>query len=642
MESIFITAQLDHAHHAAGATRRASSLGDSNLRYAALRSVIITAVCALGWLTINLPAATAGTLAVVSCKDPVTDAAEPTDGWTAGWTGTAFTYAGNLNECAQGSALKSYVGAEVNQQGSTGPDWEYAPPEGDEVVGGEISAAFSIPGGAVSPYTGAAGITAPKLLFDGADLLEGTYSPAGGVAGSYEGVYRLAGHTGGHIWMYAFCEPAEATCPGNQSNSWYWALAEMRWADILLANDATPTAAGFSGAIATTTGPVSGTESLTFTAKEEGAGAPGIYTVKATLDGQSIYDATPNNNGGSCQALGANRFPGIYEFASPHPCPTNVSAVIPLNTTVVKDGSHELVVTVTDAAGNDSIVYTKQILTDNAPVALSEPLVTGSAQVDSALTGIPASFNAPEGTGSVSAISSQWLRCSNAAATQCAAIPGATTNTYVPNSSDIGYYIVYACTASDRDGTMTAHSQPTVAVTEPNKEVAGYGGQSNPVGQPGSSTSVGGSGGAGGSGGIGGLNVNLTSQNDELGNEKEPWKITLHASKVRVRRGGTVTFEGVVSTTPRPSSGKLVGLRARSVLTRKNHHRRKHTTYGKWVTFYFAYTNAAGQYKTTHTFKLRGTNVYQLQAIAPKEALYRNPTGVSSMVTVTERQLHRR
>lgn len=589
-----------------------------------LAAISIAAVFAV--LTLSSQAH-AGTLAVISCKDPATNAAEPTDNWSATWTGTPLSYAGNLNECAQGSNLKSYVGAQPNQPSSTGPAWEYTPPEGDEITGGEISAAFSIPGGS-NNFTGAAGITAPKLLFDGADLLEGTYSPAGGVPGSYEGVYKLAGHTGGKIWMYAFCEPPSSTCPANDSNSWYWALAEMRWSDIQLANNATPDGTAFSGPVANSTSALTGTENLTFNAKDEGTGAPGVYIVKATLDGQSVYDATPDSNSGSCQALPDHRFAGIYEFSSPHPCKTSESVSIPIDTAAVKDGAHELVVSVIDAAGDESIVYTRQLSTDNAPVIEGEPSVSGSAKVGATLTGTPARFQAPEGAGALSAITGQWLRCTDAAGAHCTTIAGATSATYTPATADVGYYLLYASSASDHDGTTTTDSQPTVAVTEAAGEVAGYGSQSNPAG------GSGGAGAGGASSAASGLTINLTTTSGPLGSNS-PWKITLKAQPSTVRRGEQIVLTGKISTNPRPAHGNKVYLRARAVeTTGKGRH--SHTIYGAWVTFAATQTNSHGEYKVKHKMRRGGSHTYQFIAVAPEESGYNNTAGVSAGVTIHE------
>lgn len=605
---------------------------------ARLLALAATAMLIIGW---QAASADAGTFAVVACKDPATNAAEPTTNWTATWTGTPLPYAGNLDECAQEGNLKSYVGAEINQPSSTGPAWEYSPPEGDEITGGEISAAFSIPGGS-NNLTGAAGIAAPKLLFDGADLLEG--SPAGGVPGSYEGVYKLTGHTGGHIWMYAFCEPPNSTCLANDSNSWYWAMAEMRWADVLLANDAVPNGTAFSGPLATSTGALSGTQNLTFTAKDEGTGAPGVYLIQATLDGRSVYDSTPGTNGGSCQALSEHRFTGIYEFSSPHPCKTSESVSIPIDTAAVTDGSHELAVSVIDAAGDESIVYTRQITTNNAPVVQSAPTIAGSAQVGSALTGTPGRFTAPEGAGTLTTITGQWLRCTDATAEHCTAIPGATSSTYSPASADRGYYLTYASSASDHDGTTTTNSQPTVAVTEAANGVAGYGSQGNPAAGPGGpgGTGAGGAGGAGGSE-LSGLTINLTTSNGPLGSNT-PWKISLKANRTTVRRGEKIIFTGTVArptpTTPRPADGNKFYLRARVVATRwtgKGRKRRKHTVYGKWVTFVATHTNSSGQYKVEHKMRLGGSHAYQFVAVAPQETGYRNTVGISAAVIIHER-----
>lgn len=581
----------------------------------------------------------AGTLGVVSCKDPATNAPEPTEGWAGSWSATAFPYAGNVNECAKGSSLQSYVGAELEQPGSSGPAWVYTAPEGDEMIGGELSAAFAIPGGYSSPYTGAAGISAPGLQFDAAHLLAGTFSPAGGVPGKYEGVYSLHEHGGGQIWMYAFCEPVGSNCPTNGSREWFWALAEMRWADILLDSNAVPNGTAFSGPIATSNTALTGTQNLTFNAKDEGTGAPGVYLVKATLDQIDAYNATPDTNSGACQALTDHRFAGVYEFSSAHPCKASESVSIPINTMAVADGTHELVVSVIDAAGDESIVYTRQLTTNNAPIVVSEPSVSGSAKVGATLTGTPGRFQAPEGAGALSAITGQWLRCTDPAGAHCTAIPGATSTTYAPASADSGYYVLYSSAASDHDGTTTADSQPTVAVTEAANTVSGYGSQGNPAGGSGG-TGGSGAGGTGGSG-LGGLTINLNTPNGLLGSEA-PWTITLKAKPTTVRRGQKIIFTGTVLSptpaTPRPPHGNKVYLRARTVTTRwtGKHHHHKQITYGPWSTFTTTKTNSNGQYEVKHRMKYGGTHAYQFVAIAPEESDYNNKLGVSAAVIVHE------
>jgi hypothetical protein len=106
-----------------------------------------------------------------------------------------------------------------------------------------------------------------------------------------------------------------------------------------------------------------------------------------------------------------------------------------------------------------------------------------------------------------------------------------------------------------------------------------------------------------------------------------------------VRQHTKVRLTGLVSSTPRPSEGKLVFLQARSVGSRwKGHGRARHrvSVFGKWLTFQEFRAKASGTFSSTYTFKLGGRHAYQFQAVAPAEGQYRNPTGTSLPVLVTE------
>lgn len=318
--------------------------------------------------------ATAGTLAVVSCKTAAGSPA-PTEGWEVGWTGTPFAFAGNNNECVSGGPLVSYIGDQEPQPGSSGPVWQYTPPTGYKIVGGFVTASFTVPGGGGN-YGGAAGLLGPKLLFDGADVIGGTNG------GNAEATYSLAGHTGGDLWIYAFCEPPGSTCPAGDSNAWYWALAYINSATIELNDANTPQASNFSGSLLN--GTASGTAHLDFAASEAAPG-PGIYSVTVDVDGKALYAATPDGNGGRCVSVGHDSN-GIAEFLYPQPCPLTEQVDLPIDTTGLADGRHDLQVTITDAAGVTAVVYDGTITTANRTTVsalLNSPLAT------STLTGQP-------------------------------------------------------------------------------------------------------------------------------------------------------------------------------------------------------------------------------------------------------------
>jgi len=316
---------------------------------------VLLALGVLGALVMASSAA-AGTIAVVSCKTSA-GAPAPTEGWEEGWTASPFPDAGDGDECASGGPLSAYVGDGEAQPGSSGPYWRYTPPPGLQVVGGEVTASFSVPGGG-GGFTGAAGLLGPKLLFDAADVIGG---PAGGVPGNYAATYSLAGHTGGSLWMYAFCEPPGDTCPRGDSNAPYWAAASIDSATIELNDASAPQASGFSGSLLT--GTASGTAQLAFTASEAAPG-PGIYTVTVSADGHALYSGTPDGDGGRCVTVGHDAN-GVAEFLYPDPCPLSEQLDLPIDTTGLADGNHDLQVTVTDAGGVSATVFDGTITTAN-------------------------------------------------------------------------------------------------------------------------------------------------------------------------------------------------------------------------------------------------------------------------------------
>jgi hypothetical protein len=515
------------------------------------------------------------------------------------------------------------VGDEIPQPGSSGPYWEYIPPAGDKIVGGQVWGTFTVPGGA-NNYTGAAGLLGPKLLFDGADVIGGD---AGGNAGTFEAVYSLTNHTGGNLWIYAFCEPPGATCPAGGSFQNYWASAAIHSAIIALSNNSTPAGSSFSGPIVGTA-PVSGTQNLTFQAAD--SGGSGVYQVSATLDGQSVYDATPDTNGGSCVPLGT--YQGANEFIDAQPCKRTESVSIPINTQSFEDGSHELQVTVIDAAGNQSIVYAGTVITNNSPTVTSLPSISGSAQVGSTLSATNAVFAARTGLGPLGSVSGQWLRCSGSG-TGCSAITGASASSYTLVAADHGYTIEYESTVQDAyKHTAHATSAPTVAVAEVPAASGSCAGSCQ-----GASGGSGGSGAPGGSGGSVVVNVpgsGLNQGSMVLGSSAR-WRVLLRVSPRWVRRGSRIRLSGVVVSSPRPASGKLVYLRARSVGVRRRGGRRM-KVFGKWVTFQAFRARGDGSFSSSYKFRLGGRHVYQFQAVAPAEGQYRNPSGASNTTTVTE------
>jgi hypothetical protein len=94
-----------------------------------------------------------------------------------------------------------------------------------------------------------------------------------------------------------------------------------------------------------------------------------------------------------------------------------------------------------------------------APITVSPPTVTGTAQQGQTLTATPGAWTAPDAT-----FGYQWQRC-DAAGANCADVPGATTSTYAVTAADVGTTLHVVVTATNRFGSKAATSAQTAAVT---------------------------------------------------------------------------------------------------------------------------------------------------------------------------------
>jgi hypothetical protein len=96
-----------------------------------------------------------------------------------------------------------------------------------------------------------------------------------------------------------------------------------------------------------------------------------------------------------------------------------------------------------------------------APQNTAPPTITGTPAVGQTLSASTGAW-----TGSPTSFGYQWTRC-NAQGAACAAIPGATAQTYVVQQADAGSTLRVNVTAVNPSGSTTASSNPTAVVTAP-------------------------------------------------------------------------------------------------------------------------------------------------------------------------------
>ena len=130
-------------------------------------------------------------------------------------------------------------------------------------------------------------------------------------------------------------------------------------ASFWLTSDTSPTGTGFTGTLLAAD--AHGTANIAFTAGDPNG--PGVYNVKVLVDGNELYSGTPDTNAGQCASQGSDG--GSPVFASFEPCPQSEAVDIPIDTTRLTDGPHDLQVVVADAAGNTATVFDQTITTAN-------------------------------------------------------------------------------------------------------------------------------------------------------------------------------------------------------------------------------------------------------------------------------------
>lgn len=115
------------------------------------------------------------------------------------------------------------------------------------------------------------------------------------------------------------------------------------------------------------------------------------------------------------------------------------------------------------AASNPTALIEAQA---QAPAATGEPTISGTARVGSVLTASQGSWS-----NNPTAFAYQWVRCpaSGGAPTgsDCAVIPGASTQLYTVSQSDVGRRLRVRVTASNAAGSATAASNATAVIAQP-------------------------------------------------------------------------------------------------------------------------------------------------------------------------------
>jgi hypothetical protein len=179
-------------------------------------------------------------------------------------------------------------------------------------------------------------------------------------------VLVLGPHLRGRLYLDASCSGASAPEPyeckaGSGDPNGYAAAVYLFAADLTLEQNAGPTASNVTGELASAS-TVSGTSDVAFNASDP---ASGVYEATFTVDGRLTQSTVLNDNGGRCKAVGES-VDGLPDFLYLQPCLTSLSADVGLDTTKLPDGTHHVVVSVVDAAGNAAPVLDRTVTVANA------------------------------------------------------------------------------------------------------------------------------------------------------------------------------------------------------------------------------------------------------------------------------------
>ena len=328
----------------------------------------------------------AGVWMHTSCANPDQSAAS-SEGWTGGSTGTPSRGSTNNTNCDPSNPMYAGLGNGSPAPSGSSEYLQYTPPAGSRLVGGSLLAGLSADGYG-DQAVGTAAMMTPALQYDATNVflqcVAALYQCQNGTF-NYFGVVDIPADRGGNLYLSAGClgQTAAKNCSmGGSHNA--WALVSVFYARLLLSANSPPTATEFGGSLLSDA--AHGTANLSFTASD--TGGPGVYKATVAIDGTTIYDDTPNTNAGKCAAAGTDAASGALMFASQQPCPQVQRVVIPVSTTRLKDGEHEVTVTLRTAAGNASTVLVQTITTTNR--------TTVSAELTSDAPPVPAIAAAPE------------------------------------------------------------------------------------------------------------------------------------------------------------------------------------------------------------------------------------------------------
>ena len=354
--------------------------------HALLLALTLTLAVGSGWFAAS--SAYAGSWMEVSCVNPSQSAA-PSEGWSSFAAGGGYG-SNNSTACGPGSPMYAILSTDAAVGVGSAETLQYAPPGGSTLIGGSVDVSLYADGGGYNA-SGTAVAYTPNYAYDGSDVFfqcASGLTPCANGTNDFAGVLGVPSGRGGNLYLSAGCGGASGYACNSGGSEGAWSLVRLWWANLLLSNEATPSASGVGGTLLSPN--AEGTAELTLDAADPGG--PGVYLVIVEIDGKAVYSGTPNSDGGKCVPVGTSG--GALMFDYGQPCPASESVDLPINTSALANGRHTLKVVVQDAAGNSAVVYDGTISTkqpaENSLGALPGPGTSAG--------NVPAPVAVPNGT----------------------------------------------------------------------------------------------------------------------------------------------------------------------------------------------------------------------------------------------------
>ena len=566
----------------------------------ALRALKATLVAALLSAVLAV-AAHAGEYHVYSCRTPAGQVA-PTDGWSAP-PHPLYDVTSNTCEARGGLVAALDAGYEhVPLSENDKATWAFLAPAGETIAGATLWRAGDILGGStefasyVFWFSGVAAKGPTAHTFDEC-AAEGCLSrgiTTNPMAPENRVIVPSDALNSQYLAMSTYCgSPIKTECPiGERGENRYDAIVELFAADIVLSQSEGPTVSAAKGGLAEDS-TAQGTSDVSFHAADPGSG---IYEAIVQVDGQTFSRKVIDEDGGRCRNVGGTT-DGLPAFLYTQPCPAEVSADLPIDTTGLSNGLHHLVVSVTDAAGNAATVLDREITVAN-------PLPTTTLPPPACTTGATGKTAGADVT-----LTAAWK---GRAAPKLRSRYGS---------------------AHTVEGRLTSSKGAAIAGAPVEVcEVPAYAGATSRVlGTPRTN--------AGGDWSLA-LPRDLPSCALRVAYRIDPLEalpaalrtlaltvpaaLRLRVSPHLARSEGAIRFVGRLLGAPIPPAGKQLVLEARS-------------PGGRWIEFHVIRTGPRGRLRYTYRFHLPGPARYQFRAVSEPEADFPFAAGSSNVVRVFER-----